>query len=532
MAGNASDLSPRRSPMVEEINEPAHKRSKTHHAEVDEAHMDVSEGPAVSEVALSATLGEKLSGSTDIPVLIKLAPPEGTKRTPADICCVIDVSGSMRSEAKIQGDSAAMESQGLSLLDIAKHGLRTIAHTLTPEDRLSIVAFNNSATRVLELTQMDEKGRALADQKIDELTAAGGTDIWKGLLEGLECLRIGGLDRAAHRFGHLMVLTDGETQNRESVLPGLANYSQQHERLPGTICTFGFGYSLNSWLLTQIALVGDGSYSFIPDAGFVGTAFVNTLSNLLATYARSVLMSCDVDSDKAEILGAVGHEMTTDSQGVVRVNLGSLQFGQSKDVVLRMKLTEPHAPSLDVGLRYETNSGEIKTSSNVFEQISTNVEMVESHVLRSRFVEVLKAASEKCTVSSAKDELLVAAQAVQSLSEEAKKSTAASLASVKTLIEDMDGQTTEAFSKMDFFWKWGRHYIPSLMFAHKLEQCNNFKDPGVQLYGGKLFQTIQEEADNIFDSLPPPKPTACTASAGSTPTAPINMADYNNRYSG
>jgi len=532
MAGNASDLSRPRSPIVEEIDGPAQKRSKTRHAEVDETYMDVSEGHVVSEVTISAARGEKLSGG-EIPVLVKVAPPEGARRTPADICCVIDVSGSMGLEAKIQGDSAARESQGFTLLDIAKHGLRTIAHTLTSEDRLCIVAFNHGATRILDLIQMDDTGRALADQKIDELTPGGGTEIWKGLLEGLECLRIGGMDRPARRFGHLMVLTDGETRHSESVLPGLADYIQQHERLPGTICTFGFGYILNSWLLTQIALVGGGSYSFIPDAGFVGTAFVNTLSNLLATYARSVLMSCGVDPENAEILDAVGHEMTKDSDGILHLNLGSLQFGQSKDVVLRMKMTKPAAPSLDVGLRYEAYSGEIRTSSNVFEQIITNVELVESQLLRSRFVEVLRAAMEKyATTSTPEEDRLVAAQAVKSLSGEAKKSTAASFASVEALIEDMDGQTSEAFSKMEFFLKWGRHYIPSLMLAHKLEQCNNFKDPGVQFYGGQLFHSVQEEADNVFDSLPPPKPTACRASVGSRSATPVNMTAYNNRFSG
>ena len=47
--------------------------------------------------------------------------------------------------------------------------------------------------------------------------------------------------------------------------------------------TFGFGYQLDSQLLRNIAVEGGGMYAFIPDSGFVGTAFVNALANVLAT---------------------------------------------------------------------------------------------------------------------------------------------------------------------------------------------------------------------------------------------------------
>lgn len=45
------------------------------------------------------------------------------------------------------------------------------------------------------------------------------------------------------------------------------------------------------------------------------------------------------------------------------------------------------------------------------------------------------------------------------------------------------------------------------MFAHLNQQCNNFKDPGVQAYGGDLFEAIRDEADDVFTDLPPPVPT-------------------------
>merc|ERR1712230_218358 len=74
---------------------------------------------------------------------------------------------------------------------------------------------------------------------------------------------------------------------------------------------------------------------------------------------------------------------------------------------------------------------------------------------------------------------------------------------VVALLEDLEGQVTEALSRQDWYMRWGRHYLPSLARAHLLQQCNNFKDPGVQIYGGDIFAKVRDDADELFVSLPP-----------------------------
>merc|ERR1719352_1795925 len=103
-----------------------------------------------------------------------------------------------------------------------------------------------------------------------------------------------------------------------------------------------------------------------------------------------------------------------------------------------------------------------------------------------------------------------AAQAMlTSLSDEFVASPAhADSEALKALQEDLQGQVSEAFSREDWYGKWGVHYLPSLMCAHLGQVCNNFKDPGVQHYGGALFGDLRDKADDIFCTLPAPTPSA------------------------
>jgi hypothetical protein len=77
----------------------------------------------------------------------------------------------------------------------------------------------------------------------------------------------------------ILLLTDGlpNVEPPRGTLPMLKRYKEQNGIPCASIGTFGFGYSLDSALLEGIAKEGNGMYAFIPDASFVGTAFVNSV---------------------------------------------------------------------------------------------------------------------------------------------------------------------------------------------------------------------------------------------------------------
>lgn len=114
---------------------------------------------------------------------------------------LVDTSGSMGSSAVIKGEGKDLEETGLSVLDIVKHSVKTIIATLEDQDELAIVEFNSKATVLLPLTclhssldilnsvAMAARGKVTANKAVDALDADGSTNLWDGLVTGLNLLK-------------------------------------------------------------------------------------------------------------------------------------------------------------------------------------------------------------------------------------------------------------------------------------------------------------------------------------------------------
>ncbi|CAJ1354166.1 unnamed protein product, partial [Effrenium voratum] len=435
-------------------------------------------------VQLLRAEGEAGGGSRTL--LLSARPPVGARRTPSDVSCVIDVSWSMSMEASVKAASGATESNGLSMLDIAKHAVRTVIQTLNDQDRLCVITFCRQGELVLPLTKMDAAGKTLAEEVLTRMTFGSGTALWQGLHRSFAELH---KNRAEDRLSHTMLLTDGETEDSEQLMSYLKESKERFGgSLPGTVSTFGFGYEIDSPLLVRLAGFCDGTYAFIPDAGFVGTIFVNSISNLLATCCLDARLKVEPSTGVQQVLG--GHELALGS-----VRLGSLQYGQSKDVLLKID----SEASVTATLEYTALGGKC---CSVPSQPLPEAKEVEVQLCRSHFVDTLAR-----MVPAVKEDISSGKAMLTALAEQVSRSSVAAEERVKALLEDILGQCLEAVAKPEYWERWGKHYVPSVMFAHKLQQCNNFKDPSVQCYGSDLFADIRDLADAAFNKLPAPSVT-------------------------
>ena len=452
---------------------------------------------------------------------------DGAARTPVNLTLVIDVSGSMGSVAKIQTADGTYESDGLSLLDIVKHAARTVIATLGDSDRLAIVAYSSQATCLMPLTWMNPEGKTLAKHHVETMVPLQTTNLWDGLHTGLQCLA---KDDVPGRPQHVMLLTDGAPNIKppRGHLPMLKLYreKQPEGRLP-TIHTFGFGYSLDSALLHGLAKEGGGVYAFVPDAGFVGTAFVNAIAHILSTCATHAVLNVELDGqtvadDTSDMISCY-----PTSWGV-QVPMGVLTHGQSRDVVLSLQGEARHAPAvqlnylsldaatLDALTRVEATSEE--ADANDVDADANDVDAGAEQQYRQKLVAMLRGVLAAQT-SEERQSLVASFGRTLSRARQLSKKANAYLAGLN---EDVQVQITQSVSRDDWYARWGVHYLRSLSRAHELQCCSNFRDPGLQRYGGSLFCEVRDVADDLFNKLPPPTPSTRSASA-----APVNISRYN-----
>ena len=193
-----------------------------------------------------------------------------TGRRDLDLCVLLGVSGSMGGEATIGKEGA-----GLTLLDVAKHGVRTALTAMGPGDRVAVYAFNHTT---IQLVGLQSAGPDANLNFLEPVTASGGTDIGPALEVAFRTLEADGREDTTWAC---FLLTDGGTQNKHLCEKAVGNSRQRCDGKSPLLCTFGVGCDIDSELLTRLALQGRGFFSFVPGAGFVGTAFVQATTVVL-----------------------------------------------------------------------------------------------------------------------------------------------------------------------------------------------------------------------------------------------------------
>jgi len=500
-----------------------------------QAAVAAAQPAQTSPLVLNSTLQ---SGKTLLEVSIAPA-AEGlleSGRRPADIVCVVDISGSMDSIATEPDEHG--ECDNLTRLDLVKHSVRTVIAMLKPDDTFGLVTFSGTSSKAFPLTKMDAAGREKATSKVESLETKGTTNLWAGLTDGLEMASEGSRDGCTNA---VMLLTDGVP---DSVV-GLDEVVSSFPNCKSMVGTFGFGYSLNTPLLVEISTKFDGTFTFIPDASFVGTAFVNNTASILSTIAQSctvVVTAADGSVKPSSSSGKKGPgKVAPTARNTVRI--GPCLLGQTRSACFELSalaVTTPVSVAFSgvlAGSSPTTYSAEYVANgadavANGADAAATRDNAAEATVqtLRLEAAAVLQLATELGrTDLKTEIDCKVAKIAGSKVAADPR---------IVALLQDLQGQVSEAVSKDEWFNKWGKHYLPSLARSHILQQCTNFKDPGLQVYGlSAVFQAIRDEGDEIFVALPPPTATGRSygsygGGGGGHSSAPIDMSRYYNASGG
>jgi uncharacterized protein YegL len=311
----------------------------------------------------------------------------------------------MSSDAPIPGDPAKgvqAESTGLSVLDLVKHSLRTIIATMKEDDRIALVKFSDSAKVVAQLTEMTTSGKKTVLDAIEHLTPQGSTNLWDGLKAGMNILnedfaKVNSANTSpSYRLATLFILTDGmpNVSPPRGHIPMLKSYLDTHSTTKQfSISTFGFGYSLDTKLLLEIAQVGGGGYAFIPDPGMVGTVFIHAAANAYSTYAPRAKLDIEVP-DGVEVQVKGGLPVIKTSWGL-QIDAGDIQFGQPRNYVLIFS-TMPATIAATLRYRPFNSTQDLSSSTAILDHsVSPDQAGIQYHTARLKLVEILVEAKKR-----------------------------------------------------------------------------------------------------------------------------------------
>jgi Mg-chelatase subunit ChlD len=207
-------------------------------------------------------------GRTFLQVGLQASKGEAARRPALNVALVIDVSGSMNEEGKMEAAKAA--------------ALRLI-EGLAPADILSVVAFDGQAHVVFPAQPV---GKAFEARRIiAALSPGSNTNIYDGLRLGYQEAR-----KYSQRDGVnlAILLSDGEVTagvTDEAMFKQLASETAEADIQTTSV---GLGVSFNEDLMLSIAREGKGNYHFIKDSADTEKVFAKELDELTQVVARAV----------------------------------------------------------------------------------------------------------------------------------------------------------------------------------------------------------------------------------------------------
>ena len=246
-----------------------------------------------------------------------VAPRASTERIrpPVNLAIVLDRSGAM------SGDK----------LRIARSAVEEAIARLQPDDRFSIIAYDDVVDVVVGSTVASSEARQGAIERLREVEARGSTNLGEGWLRG--CEQVAG-HLAEHGVNRCLLLTDGLANVGITDPDQLAIHAAELRARGVSTSTFGVGNDFDERLLQELADAGGGHFYYIADAPQIRDAITSEVGETLEIVARDVALELTA-RDEIRI------DPVSPYKAVVRGNrtvvaLGDLASEQVVEVVLRL----------------------------------------------------------------------------------------------------------------------------------------------------------------------------------------------------
>ncbi|WP_394826162.1 VWA domain-containing protein [Pendulispora albinea] len=234
---------------------------------------------------------------------------------PLSLVVVLDTSGSMT------GDK----------IEQAKDSVIKLIRQMDDADELSVVRYSTDAATVVPMGRVSDV-RAKAIARVNELEANGGTNIPRGLSEGLEQLR----ETGQGRVRRVVLVSDGLDSTRTQA-ERLATDSFERGIV---VSSLGIGLDFDESYMSSVASRGHGNFGFVNDASSLAKFLTRELDETAKTVVENATVRITLPRG-VTFQRASGADVRTDAgkrgSGELELKLGSLFAGDERRVILELE---------------------------------------------------------------------------------------------------------------------------------------------------------------------------------------------------
>ena len=277
---------------------------------------------------------------------IEVEPGQLEQRPTRQVALCIDSSGSMA------GDE----------IDRARSGAEWVFGLLEADDYVSIVDFDDEAEVFLEATRWGDISRQDAVDRVQEIKAGGGTDMYSGLSAAADSLRQ--LPADDNTVRRVLLLSDGKDNTHDP--PEFATLAREIDSAGIRIMSAGIGEDYRSETIRKLGSVARGQWTHLQASGDIEEFFGEAVEKAGSVVAPDAELELDVADgvEVSEVYRALPQtqEVTPewDANRAV-IKLPDLLDRETQRVVL--KIHAPPRPLGEVRLANVTLSAANETAS-------------------------------------------------------------------------------------------------------------------------------------------------------------------------
>ena len=247
-----------------------------------------------------------------------------TDRKDAVLTFVIDVSGSMQMESR---------------LELVKKALRLLVDQLRPTDKIGIVVYSTDARVVLPHTSNVNRDHIL--EKIDSLCPEGVTNLEDGLQQAYE---LASRNAQTDCINRVILCSDGVANSSQTEPESLLKEIRDYVDDGIFLTTIGFGMgNYNDVLMEELAKKGNGNYAYVDTLKEAKRIFVENLTGTLQVIAKDAKIQVEFNEktvSRFRLLGYENRRMDHEDFRNDDADAGEIGSGHSVTALYEIKLNK------------------------------------------------------------------------------------------------------------------------------------------------------------------------------------------------